>query len=33
MLIPTKNQHISPAFDIDISTEINMSKEARKLYH
>lgn len=28
MLIPTENQHISSAFDIDISAEINMSKEA-----
>lgn len=32
MLIPTENQHISPAFDIDISAEINMSNEAHQLY-
>lgn len=33
MLIPTENQHISPAFDIDISDEINMSNATQQLYH
>jgi len=33
MLIPTENQYISPIFDIDISTKINISNEAHQLYH
>lgn len=33
MLIPIENQYISPIFNINISTKINISTEARQLYH